>query len=70
MVFTNFIFVFIISELILLIVKKISYIYEKVEIVFMVIAFILYFVGYRIAFSYPPLMSAYLYFIWFTLGFF
>ena len=63
-------FLFIISELILLIVKKISYIYEKVEIVFMVIAFILYFVGYRIAFSYPPLMSAYLYFIWFTLGFF
>ena len=34
------------------------------------ILFIVYFLGYKIAFTYPPLMSAYSYIIWFALGVF
>lgn len=63
-------FIFIISELILLIIEKIPYIYKISEIIFILIASMLYLEGYRIAFSYPPLMSAYSYIIWFALGFF
>lgn len=63
-------FVFIISELILLILEKVPYFCEKSEILFMLISGILYLEGYRIAFSYPPLMSAYYYILWFSLGFF
>lgn len=63
-------FVFIISELILFIVEKIPYICKKSEIVFLIVSFILYLEGYRISFSYPPLMSAYTYIFWFSLGFF
>lgn len=63
-------FTFLISECILFVFEKIPYICEYIEIIFMIIAIILYFAGYRIAFSYPPLLSAYSYIIWFSLGFF
>lgn len=63
-------FTFLISEVILFIFENIPYICEHIEIFFMIISIILYFMGYRIAFSYPPLMSSYSYIIWFSLGYF
>lgn len=63
-------FVFLLSELILTIVEKIPGIRKYPAVVFCVVSLALYLEGYRIGFGYPPLLSAFNYLIWFSLGYF
>lgn len=62
-------FVFLLSELILTIAEKIPGIKKYPELFLCFIAFALYLEGYRIGFGYPPLMGAYSYLLWFSLGY-
>lgn len=62
--------VFLLSELILTLAEKIPGIRRCPEVFLCVVAFGLYLEGYRIGFGYPPLLSAYGYLIWFSLGYF
>lgn len=62
-------FMFLLSELILTIAEKISGIKNNPEIILCIVAFALYLEGYRIGFGYPPLLSAFNYLLWFSLGY-
>lgn len=60
---------FVLSELILSIAEKIPGI-KKVSAIFLCVAALgLYLEGYRIGFGYPPLLGAFNYLIWFSLGY-
>lgn len=61
--------VFLLSELILTLAERISGIRKYPEIFLCAVAFGLYLQGYRIGFGYPPLLTAYSYLIWFSLGY-
>jgi peptidoglycan/LPS O-acetylase OafA/YrhL len=61
--------VFLLSELILTLAERIPGIRKYPEIFLCAVAFGLYLEGYRIGFGYPPLLSAYSYLIWFSLGY-
>lgn len=62
--------VFLLSELILMLAEKIPGIKKFPEVFLCAVAFGLYLEGYRIGFGYPPLLGAYSYLIWFSLGYF
>lgn len=62
-------FVFILSEAILTIAEKIPGIKKHPELFLCLAAFALYLEGYRIGFGYPPLLSAFNYLLWFSLGY-
>lgn len=62
-------FVFLLSEIILSIAEKIPGVRKCPEICLCMVSFALYLEGYRIGFSYPPLLGAYSYLLWFTLGY-
>lgn len=61
---------FVLSEPILSIAEKLPYIKRFPSVFLGVIALGLYMEGYRIGFGYPPLLGAYNYLIWFSLGYF
>lgn len=61
--------VFLLSELILLVVEKIPFCKKYAEFVLIAVAAALYLEGYRVGFGYPPLLSAYKYLVWFSLGY-
>lgn len=61
--------VFLLSELILLLAEKIPLCKKYAEFVLFALAAALYLEGYRVGFGYPPLLSAYKYLIWFSLGY-
>lgn len=61
---------FVLSELILSIAEKIPGIKKASAIFLCVAALGLYLEGYRIGFGYPPLLGAFNYLIWFSIGYF
>lgn len=61
-------FVFVLSEIILTIAEKIPGIRKFPEICLCVVSFALYLEGHRIGLGYPPLLSAFHYLLWFSLG--
>lgn len=61
---------FVLSEPILSIAEKLPCVKHCPSVLLGVIASVLYLVGYRIGFGYPPLLGAYNYLIWFSLGYF
>lgn len=61
--------VFVLSELILTIAEKIPGVKKHPELFLCFVSFAMYLEGYRIGFGYPPLMSAYSYLLWFSLGY-
>lgn len=62
--------VFLLSEIILTIVEKIPVLQKAPAIVLCIIAALLYLEGYRFGFGYPPLLSAFNYLLWFSIGYF
>lgn len=60
---------FVLSEGILNFAEKIPGIRKHKALFFCVTATILYLEGYRIGFGYPPLLNAYNYLIWFSMGY-
>lgn len=60
---------FLLSELILTAVERLPVIGKFADIVLCGAALGLYLEGYRIGFGYPPLLSAYNYLLWFSLGY-
>ena len=63
-------FVFLLSEIILTIAEKIPRIRKCPALFLCLAALALYLEGYRIGLGYPPLLSAFNYLIWFSLGYF
>lgn len=63
-------FAFLLSEIILTIAEKIPGIRKYPAVALCVVSFALYLEGYRIGFGYPPLLSAFTYLLWFSLGYF
>ena len=63
-------FIFLLSEIIITIAEKIPGIQKHPEFFLCLMAFGLYLEGYRIGFGYPPLLGAYNYLIWFSMGYF
>ena len=61
--------VFLLSDLILTIAEHIPGVKKYPEIFLCIMAFALYLEGYRIGFGYPPLLSAFNYLLWFSLGY-
>lgn len=61
--------IFLFSELILTIAEKIPGIQKCPALFLCAVAFALYLGGYRIGFGYPPVLSAFHYLIWFSLGY-
>ena len=61
--------VFVLGEIILSIAEKIPVIRKYPAIFLCIVSFALYLEGYRIGFGYPPLLSAYNYLIWFSVGY-
>lgn len=61
-------FVFVLSELCLTILEK-TKIGNYSAVVLFVISVVLYLEGYRLGFGYPPLLCAFNYLIWFSLGY-
>lgn len=62
--------VFLLAELILKFAEMIPSFTKHSELVLVCIAAILYLEGYRIGFGYPPLLSAFQYLLWFSVGYF
>lgn len=62
--------VFLLSEIILTLAEKIPGARKYPEIFLCVVSAALYLEGYRIGFGYPPLLSAFNYLLWFSLGYF
>lgn len=60
---------FMLSEVILTVAEKIPGINKYPELFLSFVSFALYLEGYRIGFGYPPLLSAYNYLLWFSLGY-
>lgn len=61
--------IFLLAELILAVAEKLPGIQKYPEIFLCAVAFGLYLEGYRIGFGYAPLLGAYAYLIWFSLGY-
>lgn len=61
--------VFLLSELILMIAESIPGLKKRPEVFFVFSALCLYLEGYRIGFGYAPLLGAFNYLIWFSLGY-
>lgn len=61
--------VFMLSEIILTLGEKLPVIKKYPELFLCCVAFVLYLEGYRIGFGYPPLLSAFHYLLWFSLGY-
>lgn len=61
--------VFLLSELILTIGEKIPGIRKYPELFLCAAAFGLYLEGYRVGFGYPPLLNAFYYLLWFSMGY-
>lgn len=61
--------IFLLAELILTLAEKIPGIKKLPEVFLCAAALGLYLEGYRIGFGYPPLLGAYSYLIWFSLGY-
>lgn len=61
--------VFVLGEIILAVAEKIPVIRKYPAIFLCIVSFALYLEGYRIGFGYPPLLSAYNYLIWFSVGY-
>lgn len=61
--------VFLLSEIILTIVEKIPVLQKAPAVVLCIIAALLYLEGYRFGFGYPPLLSAFNYLLWFSIGY-
>ena len=62
-------FVFLLSEVILTIAEKIPGVKKYPEVFLCLVAFALHLEGYWIGFGYAPLLSAYNYLLWFSLGY-
>lgn len=62
-------FVFIVSELILMVAQKIPGIKKHPELFLGFVALTLYMEGYRIGFGYPPLLTSFNYLLWFSVGY-
>lgn len=65
-------FIFLICEVLINVIERVP-IFRKLNIgavVLLLIAIILYFEGYRIAFGYAPILSAFVNVIWFSFGYF
>ncbi|MDY5870811.1 MAG: acyltransferase [Lachnospiraceae bacterium] len=60
---------FLISEIILTLVEKISPLKNLSGLILLIMSGLLYLEGYRIGLGYGPLLSAYNYLIWFSLGY-
>ncbi|MBQ8813395.1 MAG: acyltransferase [Lachnospiraceae bacterium] len=61
--------VFLLSEIILTVAEKILGVKKYQEFFLCFVAFVLYLEGYRIGFGYPPLLGAFNYLLWFSLGY-